>query len=153
MEQPPAAKRPGHEIGQSGEVSGRREREIGSNRELGGPVAMGMAVRAAGLAGPGAGPERLVDDALDGARATAAFGAATVGTAAGRAAAIRTVGAEPVAQAPAPPLLLLSEPDADVAAVGRPAPLGTPLLGDEHAIDGQGHAGENQDRYPVAPRF
>ena len=40
-------------------------------------MSMGMAVRAAGLAGPGAGAERLVDDALDGACATAAFGAAT----------------------------------------------------------------------------
>ena len=38
---------------------------------------MGMAVRATRLAGPGAGAERLVDDALDGAGATAAFGAAT----------------------------------------------------------------------------
>ena len=35
-----------------------------------------MGVRAAGLAGLGAGAERLVDDALDGAGATAAFGAA-----------------------------------------------------------------------------
>ena len=36
-----------------------------------------MAVRAAGLTGPGAGAERLVDNALDGTGATAAFGAAT----------------------------------------------------------------------------
>ena len=38
---------------------------------------MAMVVGTAGLAGPGAGAERLIDDALDGARATAAFGAAT----------------------------------------------------------------------------
>ena len=36
-----------------------------------------MAVRAAGMAGPGASPERLVDDGLDGPCAAAAFGAAT----------------------------------------------------------------------------
>ena len=40
-------------------------------------MSMGVAVRAAGLAGKRAGAERLVDDALDGARATAAFGTAT----------------------------------------------------------------------------
>ena len=45
-------------------------------------VPMGMLVRrgpgvgASGTAGLGAGAERLVDDGLDGARATAAFGAA-----------------------------------------------------------------------------
>ena len=36
----------------------------------------GPAVRASGAAGLGAGPERLVDNGLDGARAAAAFGAA-----------------------------------------------------------------------------
>jgi hypothetical protein len=36
-----------------------------------------MAVRAAGMASPGASAKRLVDDALDGAGAAAAFGAAT----------------------------------------------------------------------------
>ena len=36
-----------------------------------------MAVRTAGLAGLGAGTERLVDDALDGPRAAPAFHAAT----------------------------------------------------------------------------
>jgi hypothetical protein len=60
--------------------SGSREGEIGSGRGLGSGVRMAMlmdmAVRAAGLAGPDAGAERLVDDALDGTRATAAFGAA-----------------------------------------------------------------------------
>ena len=37
---------------------------------------IGLAVRAAGAAGLGAGAQRLVDDGLDGARAPAAFGAA-----------------------------------------------------------------------------
>lgn len=37
---------------------------------------MGGAVRAAGAAGLGAGTQRLLDNALDGARAAAAFGAA-----------------------------------------------------------------------------
>ena len=40
-------------------------------------MSMGVAVRAAGLAGKRAGAERLVDDALDGARTTATFSAAT----------------------------------------------------------------------------
>ena len=35
-----------------------------------------LAVRAAGAAGLGTSPQRLVDDGLDGARASAAFGAA-----------------------------------------------------------------------------
>ena len=38
---------------------------------------LGPGVRASGAAGLGAGAERLVDDGLDGARAAAAFGAAT----------------------------------------------------------------------------
>jgi hypothetical protein len=38
---------------------------------------LGAGVRAAGAAGLGAGAERLVDDGLDGARAAAAFRAAT----------------------------------------------------------------------------
>ena len=37
----------------------------------------GLAVRASGAAGLGAGAQRFVDDGLDGARAPAAFGAAT----------------------------------------------------------------------------
>ena len=36
----------------------------------------GLAVRAAGAAGLGASPQRLINDGLDGARASAAFGAA-----------------------------------------------------------------------------
>jgi len=36
-----------------------------------------LAVRATGTTGLGAGAERLIDDGLDGARATAALGAAT----------------------------------------------------------------------------
>ena len=40
-------------------------------------MSMAMIVGAAGLTGPGAGAERIVNDALDGACATAAFGAAT----------------------------------------------------------------------------
>ena len=39
-------------------------------------VAVVLAVRTAGAAGLGAGAQRLVDDGLDGARATAALGAA-----------------------------------------------------------------------------
>jgi hypothetical protein len=39
-------------------------------------MVMRRAVRAAGAAGLGASPQSLVDDGLDGARATAAFGAA-----------------------------------------------------------------------------
>jgi len=38
---------------------------------------MAMAVRATGTAGLGAGAQRLIDDGLDGARATATLGAAT----------------------------------------------------------------------------
>ena len=37
---------------------------------------MAMAMRTTGAAGLGAGAQRLIDDGLDGARATAAFGAA-----------------------------------------------------------------------------
>ena len=55
--------------GQFGGVSGGREGETW--------VVFHMAVGTAGLAGLGAGTEGLVDDALDGAGATAAFGAAT----------------------------------------------------------------------------
>jgi hypothetical protein len=50
-------------------VSGRREGEVG--------VVFDVAVGTAGPAGLGARAERLVDDALDGAGATTAFGAAT----------------------------------------------------------------------------
>ena len=55
--------------------SGSREGVFGSGRGLG--HRMAMAVGAAGLAGTGAGAERLVDDALDGTCAAAAFGTAT----------------------------------------------------------------------------
>ena len=41
---------------------------------------MCLAVRTAGAAGLGASAERLIDDGLDGARATAALGAATEAT-------------------------------------------------------------------------
>jgi hypothetical protein len=58
-----------------GGISGSRECEIGSGGGLGSRV--GMAVRAAGLASPGADAKRLVNDALDGASAAAALGAAT----------------------------------------------------------------------------
>jgi len=54
-------------------MSGSRESEFGSGREF----SCGMAVRATGLAGQGAGAQRFVDDALDGAGATAAFSVAT----------------------------------------------------------------------------
>jgi len=53
--------------------SGSREGEFGSGRRFG----SSMAVGATGMASPGAGAKRLVDDALDGTGATAAFGAAT----------------------------------------------------------------------------
>ena len=53
--------------------SGSREGEFGSGRRLG----RGMAVGATGLAGQGTDAEGLVNDALDGACATAAFGTAT----------------------------------------------------------------------------
>ena len=39
-------------------------------------LGVGLAVRASGAAGLGAGAQGLVDDGLDGARASAAFGAA-----------------------------------------------------------------------------
>ena len=41
-----------------------------------GQLARNMAVRAAGMTRPRAGPKRFVDDGLDGARATSAFGTA-----------------------------------------------------------------------------
>jgi len=53
--------------------SGSREGEFRSGRWLG----RRMAVGAAGLAGKRTGTERLVNDALDGARTTATFGTAT----------------------------------------------------------------------------
>jgi hypothetical protein len=52
--------------------SGGRERELGMNVRFRG----GLAVRAAGTAGLGAGAQRLVDDGLDGAGTSATFGAA-----------------------------------------------------------------------------
>ncbi len=58
-----------------GDISGSREGEIGSDGGLGSRV--GMAMRAAYLASPGAGAKRLVDDAIDGTSTAAAFGAAT----------------------------------------------------------------------------
>ncbi len=56
--------------------SGSRERELG----VGVRLYAGLAVRASGAAGLGAGAEGLVDDGLDGARASAAFGAAAEAT-------------------------------------------------------------------------
>ena len=56
-----------------GRKSGGREGEYGLDK---GVTGMALAVRAAGVAGPGAGTQRLIDDALDGARAAATFGAA-----------------------------------------------------------------------------
>src|SRR5215472_4305532 len=53
----------------SGGSSGGREREAAV-------VVLGLVVRTASLAGMGAGAQRFVDDVLDGAGATAAFGAA-----------------------------------------------------------------------------
>jgi hypothetical protein len=64
----------GLELRQFNGISGSREGEFGSNRSS---VGRGVVVRAAGVAGPGAGAERLVDNGLDGAGATAAFRAAT----------------------------------------------------------------------------
>ena len=52
----------------------------GREREIAGGLVIGMAVRTAGAAGLGTGAERLVDDGLDGARASAAFGAAAEAT-------------------------------------------------------------------------
>jgi hypothetical protein len=54
------------------QISGSRERELAVNMRLRGC----MAVRASGTTGLGAGAKRLVDDGLDGARATPALGAA-----------------------------------------------------------------------------
>jgi hypothetical protein len=53
--------------------SGGRERELGMDVGIRGSAA----VRATGTAGLGARTQRLIDDRLDGARAPAAFGAAT----------------------------------------------------------------------------
>ena len=52
----------------------------GREREVMGGLIVGMAVRTAGAAGLGTGAERLVDDGLDGTRASAAFGAAAEAT-------------------------------------------------------------------------
>jgi hypothetical protein len=52
--------------------SGSREREF----DVGVGIRIRLAVRATGAAGHGASAKRLIDDGLDGARATAAFGAA-----------------------------------------------------------------------------
>ena len=59
-------------IDASSGFSGGRERKLGIGRLF----SLGMAVRAAGAAGLGAGPKGFIDDGLDGARAAAAFGAA-----------------------------------------------------------------------------
>jgi hypothetical protein len=56
-------------------ISGSRESEIGSDGSFGSGVV--VAVRATGVASPGTGAKRLVDNALDRTRATTAFGAAT----------------------------------------------------------------------------
>jgi len=53
-------------------ISGGGERKLSVDVR----VLAGLAVRTAGLAGHGAGAERLVDDGLDGARASTAFSAA-----------------------------------------------------------------------------
>ena len=53
-------------------MSGGRERELGRDMRLSG----GRVVRASGAAGLGAGAQGFVNDGLDGARASAAFGAA-----------------------------------------------------------------------------
>ena len=58
------------------QISGGRERELRMGVRLG----VGLAVRASGAAGLGAGAQGLVDDGLDGARASAAFGAAAEAT-------------------------------------------------------------------------
>jgi hypothetical protein len=55
-------------------TSGGRQREPDMNRRL--RLGRCLAVRASGAAGLGAGAERLIDDGLDGARASAALGAA-----------------------------------------------------------------------------
>ena len=55
------------------EISGGGECELGVGMRPGG---FGLAVRASGAAGLGAGAQSLVNDGLDGARASAAFGAA-----------------------------------------------------------------------------
>src|ERR1700685_284153 len=67
-----AANHRGHEAGQFTGVSGGREGEIG--------VGFKVTVRAACLTGRSASAERLVDDAHEGARAAAAFGAAAEAT-------------------------------------------------------------------------
>jgi len=58
-----------------GGISGSREGEIGSDGSLGSRVSMAM--RAADVASPDAGAKRLINDALDSARAAPAFSAAT----------------------------------------------------------------------------
>ena len=58
-------------------ISGGRETEIVSDLTLDLVIRGSEVVRAAGLAGPCARPERLVDDGLDGARAPSALCAAT----------------------------------------------------------------------------
>ena len=52
----------------------------GGEREVAGGLVIRVAVRTAGAAGLGAGAERLVNDGLDGTRASAAFGAAAEAT-------------------------------------------------------------------------
>lgn len=59
-------------------ISGSRERELGVG--VGVRLHAGLAVRATGAAGFGAGAQGFVDDGLDGARASAAFGTATEAT-------------------------------------------------------------------------
>ena len=69
----PPAKRWSSRPANPAEFSGSREREFLFARH----ILAGLAVRAAGIAGLRAVPERIVDDRPDGARAAAAFGAAT----------------------------------------------------------------------------
>ena len=73
-----AQEQPSAEAGQTGKAidiggSGGGERKFG----MGIWFRAGLAVRTSGTAGLGAGTERLVNNGLDGARASAAFGAAT----------------------------------------------------------------------------
>ena len=56
---------------------GTSERRCERKLAMGVGIFRDLAVRAAGTAGLGASPEGLVDDGLDGARASAAFGATT----------------------------------------------------------------------------
>ena len=55
-------------------ISGSREGEFGSDR---GSVGYRVVVWATGVAGPGAGTERLIDNGLDGAGTTTTFRTAT----------------------------------------------------------------------------